>query len=166
MANKGKSDKSEKSKDQSVATNREAWRDYLISDATEAGIVLTGTEVKSLRQGRCNLKDSYARFEKGEIFLYNMHIPPYEQGNIYNHDPVRPRKLLLHKSQVLKFYGNLSRKGLTLIPLKIYFKHGIAKCEIALGKSKKAFDRRDDIKDREIKREIDRAVKSRNQRKP
>ena len=145
-----------------VAKNSEAFHDYHILEGMEAGIQLTGTEVKSLREGKCNLKDSFARFEKGEIFLYNMHIAPYSKGNIANHDPVRPRKLLLHKNQILRFYGRLSEKGLTLIPVKVYFKHGLAKCEIALGKAKKLFDRRDDIKKKVAQREMDRALKNRS----
>jgi len=144
-----------------VAKHSEAFRDYEIMESMEAGIRLTGTEVKSIREGRCNLKDSFARFEKGEIFLYNMHIAPYAQGNLANHDPLRPRKLLLHKRQILRFYGRLTEKGLTLIPIKVYFKHGLVKCEIALAKSKKQFDRRESIKKKELKRELDRAIKNR-----
>ena len=158
-----KPDKGKKPGDeiQQIARNHEAFRDYEILDSVEAGLVLTGTEVKSLRQGKCGLKDSHARLEKGALFLYNVHIPPYAQGNIYNHDPVRPRKLLLHKQQILRLFGRMSQKSLTLVPLKVYFKHGIAKCELALAKSKKVFDRRDDIKKKAVQREIDRAIKNR-----
>jgi len=144
-----------------IVSNRQARRDYTIFESIEAGMRLTGTEVKSLRHGRCNLKDSFARFEKGEIFLYNMHISHYEQGNIYNHDPLRPRKLLLHKNEIMRLYGRLTQRGLTLIPLKIYLKHGLFKCEIALAKTKKYFDHREDIKKKDAQREIDRALKDR-----
>ena len=147
-----------------IAKHSEAFRDYEILEAMEAGIKLTGTEVKSLRNGKCNLKDSYGRFDKGELFVYNIHIAPYAQGNIFNHEPTRARKLLLHKNQLQRFFGRMTQSGLALIPLKIYFKHGLAKCEIALAKSKKSYDHRTDIKKKEMKREIDRAVKSRNRR--
>jgi SsrA-binding protein len=148
-----------------VADNRKAFRDYHILESLEAGIVLTGTEVKSLREGRCNLQDSYARFEKGAIVLFNAHIAPYSAGNIANHEPLRPRKLLLRRNQILRFYGRLTEKGLTLIPLKIYFKHGLAKCEIALAIAKKIYDRREAIKKKEARREMERAVKNRNVRR-
>ena len=147
-----------------IARNHDAFRDYEILESMEAGIVLTGTEVKSLRAGKCGMKDSHARLEKGELWLYNLHIPPYAQGNIYNHDPVRKRKLLLHRQQVLRFFGRMSQKGLTMVPIKVYFKHGLVKCEVALAKTKKIFDRRDDIKKQSLKREIDRAIKNRNRR--
>ena len=144
-----------------VAKNSEAFRDYEILEAIEAGIRLTGTEVKSLRDGRSHLKDSHCRFEKGEVWLYNMHIAHYVQGNINNHETMRPRKLLLHKNQIQRFFGRMTQKGLTMVPLKVYFKHGLAKCEVALVKSKKVHDRRDDIKKKEVQREIDRELKNR-----
>jgi len=147
-----------------VAKNSEAFRDYEILESLEAGMRLTGTEVKALRDGRSHLKDSHARFEKGEVWLYNMHIAQYAQGNINNHETMRPRKLLLHKSQIQRFFGRMTQKGLTMVPLKVYFKHGLAKCEIALVKTKKIHDRREDIKKNEIRREIDRAMKGRRQR--
>lgn len=147
-----------------IAKHSEAFRDYEILEAMEAGIRLTGTEVKSLRNGKCNLKDSFGRFDKGELFVYNIHIAPYAQGNIFNHEATRPRKLLLHKNQIQRLFGRMTQAGLALIPLKIYFKHGLAKCEIALAKSKKVFDRRSDIKKKMVKREIDRAIKNRNRR--
>ena len=146
----------------SVATNRKARQNYEIFESFEAGMMLTGTEVKSLREGKCQLQDSFAMFEKGELVLRNMHIPPYGAGNIFNHDPIRPRKLLMHKHELLKVYGRLTQKGLTLVPLKVYIKHGIFKCEIALAKTKKGPDRREDIKKRIAAREIDRAMKERN----
>jgi SsrA-binding protein len=150
--------------DSLIASNRQAGRDYEIFESVEAGMQLTGTEVKSLRQRKCQLKDSFARFEKGEIFLYNMHIAQYEQGNVYNHDPLRVRKLLLRKNEIMRIYGRLSQKGQTLIPLKIYLKHGIFKCELALAKAKKRFDHRDDIKRRMAQREMSRAVKIHNKK--
>ncbi len=151
-----------KKSDSTVASNRQAHRDYHVFESIEAGIQLTGTEVKSLRAGKCQLKDSFARIDKGEMFLYGAHISPYAQGNIYNHEPVRPRKLLLHKKEILKFYGRLSEKGLTLIPLKIYLKHGIFKCQIALAQAKKHYDHRASIKKKIASREMDRAMKHRN----
>ena len=144
-----------------TASNRQAHRIYTFEESLEAGLQLKGTEVKSLREGKCNLKDGFARFDKGELILYNVHISPYEKGNIYNQDPTRSRKLLLHKKQLKRFYGLLTQKGRTIIPLKIYFKHGIAKCEIAVGKSKKQYDHRREIKKRIAQREVDRAIKYR-----
>ena len=142
-----------------VATNRQARFKYTILESFEAGIELKGTEVKSLRSGQANLKDGFARVENGEIFLYNMHIAPYEFGNIANVDTVRPRKLLLHRSQIKRLAVELSAKHLTLIPLKLYFKGGIVKLEIALAKGKKAFDKRQTIQRRESDRELRRAIK-------
>lgn len=147
-----------------IASNRKALADYHILEHLEVGIVLLGTEVKSLRDGKCSLKESYARFDKGQLFLYNAHIAAYPQGGYSNHEPTRPRKLLLHKNQMLRFFGRVAKERLTIVPLKIYFKHGLAKCEIALAKSKRSIDRRDDIKKRIVAREIDRAIKNRNQR--
>jgi len=125
-----------------IASNRKARHDYQIFECMEAGIQLTGTEVKSLRQGKCNLKDSFAFFQKNELFLQNMHIAEYAQGNINNHASTRPRKLLLHKRELLRIFGRLTQGNLTLIPLKLYWKHGLVKCEMALAKSNKQFDRR------------------------
>jgi len=147
-----------------VATNRQAHHYYFIMESLEAGLQLTGTEVKALRAGKCTLSDGYARFEAGELFLYNVHIGMYEQGNINNHEPTRPRKLLLHKQQLKRFYGLLTQKGLTILPLSVFFKHGIAKCDIGLAKSKKIHDRRDSIKKKMVRREIDRAVRSSQKR--
>ena len=137
-----------------VATNRKARYNYTILESMEAGIALKGTEVKSLRAGKASLNDSFARAEGSEILVYNMHIAPYEFGNIANVDSLRPRKLLLHKRQIVKLIGELSVKHLTLIPLKIYFKDGIAKVEIALAKGKRQYDKREAIKERETEREL------------
>ena len=135
-------------------SNRKARHDYQILDVYEAGMVLKGSEVKSLRQGKANLQDSYAALKRGEMWLYKMHISPFEQANQFNHDPTRERKLLLNKSELRKLIGKTTEKGLTLIPLKVYFKKGIAKVEIALAKGKKEYDRREDIKKRDVEREM------------
>jgi SsrA-binding protein len=142
-----------------VATNRRARHDYHILDVFEAGLVLTGTEVKSLRAGKASLADSYVGFERGEPYVYNMFINPYAQGNRYNHAEKRPRKLLLHRAEINRLLGQVSQKGFTLVPLRLYFKGSHAKIEIALAKGKKAFDKREDIKERETMREMDRAMK-------
>ena len=142
-----------------IATNRQARYNYTILESFEAGIELRGTEVKSLRGGQANLKESFARVENGELFLYNMHIAPYEFGNIANVDPIRPRKLLLHKNQIRRLIGDLSAKRLTLIPLKLYFKHGIAKVELAVAKGKKLYDKREAIRRRESERELRRIAR-------
>jgi len=145
-----------------VATNRKAYHDYFVEEKFEAGIVLRGTEVKSLREGRVNLQDSYASATGGELFLYHCHISPYSHGNIMNHDPLRARKLLLHKKEINKLLGRTQQKGLTLIPLRIYFsKRGQAKVELGLAKGKKQYDRRESIKAREAGREVERAIKER-----
>ena len=148
--------------DKVIATNRKAHHDYAILESLEAGIQLKGTEVKSLRTGKASLADSFARLEGDELFVYNMHIPPYEFGNIANVESKRPRKLLLHKKQIRRFSVELAQKSLTLIPLKLYFKDGIAKLEIALAKGKKIYDKRDAIKKRESDRELKRAVRDRS----
>ena len=148
--------------DKRVATNRQANHYYEILETREAGIVLTGTEVKSLRAGLCQISEGFARFDKGELFLYSVHIGPYEQGNIHNHLPTRPRKLLLHKNEIKRYFGLLTQKGLTMVPLSVYFKHGLVKCDIGIAKSKKLFDRRDDIKKRATDREVDREIKNRS----
>ena len=144
-----------------IAQNRKAYHDYFIEETYEAGIVLKGTEIKSIRAGRVNLKDSFARVENGEVFLYNMHISPYEQGNRYNHDPLRTRKLLLHRREINKLIGLTKEAGYALIPLKIYIKNGYAKIELALAKGKKKYDKREQLKKREAQREIERALKER-----
>jgi len=143
-----------------VTTNRKAYHDYFIEEKFEAGISLVGTEVKSLRNGRANLKDSYVIIKDGEAFLLNCHISPYSHGNIQNHEPTRTRKLLLHKKEIDKLWGNISQKGLTVIPLKIYFKRGKAKVEIGLAKGKRQYEKRESIKERESQREIERHMKT------
>lgn len=144
-----------------VAQNRRARHDYHIEETMEAGLVLTGTEIKSIRAGRVNLKDSFARIQNGEVFLYNMHISPYEQGNRYNHDPLRTRKLLLHRRQINKLIGLTKEKGYTLVPLKIYLKNGLAKLDLAIGKGKKLYDKRESMKKRDAEREAQRALRER-----
>ncbi|TYO94865.1 SsrA-binding protein SmpB [Desulfallas thermosapovorans] len=142
--------------------NRKARHEYHIDETYEAGIALSGTEIKSIRAGKANLQDSYARIENGELVLYNMHISPYEQGNRFNHEPKRPRKLLMHKREIMRLFGQTREKGLSLIPLKVYFKNGKwAKIELALARGKKKFDKREDIAARDAKREMDRAMKDR-----
>ncbi len=142
-----------------VAQNKKARHDYFIEQTMEAGIVLSGTEVKSIRQGKVNLKDSYAMIEGGEVILNGMHISPYEQGNIFNKDPLRDRKLLLHKSEINRLIGYTQQKGLSLVPLQLYFKRGIVKLELGIAKGKKLYDKRDDMAERDAKREIDRKMK-------
>jgi SsrA-binding protein len=145
-----------------VATNRKAFHDYFIEERYEAGIMLQGTEVKSLREGRVNLQDSYASVRGSEVYLHQCHISPYSHGNMMNHDPTRVRKLLLHKAEIHKLLGKTQQKGLTLIPLRIYFsKRGYAKIELGLAKGKKLYDRRETIKTREAGREVQRAIKER-----
>jgi SsrA-binding protein len=148
-----------------VATNRKAYHDYFIEEKLEVGVMLRGTEVKSLRDGRVNLQDSYASVDNGEVYLHHCHISPYSHGNIMNHDPLRARKLLLHRKEINKLIGKTQQKGLTLIPLRIYFsKKGMAKVELALAKGKKQYDRRETIKAREAGREVERAIKGRKER--
>ena len=144
-----------------IARNKRARHDYQIIDTWEAGIVLTGTEVKSLREGKANLTDSYGILNDGEIFLLNLHIPPYEQGNRFNHEPTRTRKLLMHRKEIRKLIGAVERQGLTLVPLEMYFKRGVAKVTLALGKGKKLHDKRADEKKREDQRDMARAVRAR-----
>lgn len=144
-----------------IAENRKARHDYFIHDTYEAGIALTGTEVKSLRRGRVNVKDSFCRLEGGEVWLETMHISPYEQGNRFNHDPLRTRKLLLHKYEILKLIGKVKEKGYTLIPLNLYFKKGRVKVTVALVTGKKLYDKRQASAEKEAKREMDRRLKER-----
>jgi SsrA-binding protein len=143
-----------------VCQNRKAFHDYHIDETVESGIALLGTEVKSLREGKANLKDGYVIIKGEEVFLLNCHISPYSHGNIMNHDPLRTRKLLLHKKEISRLAGKVIAKGYTLIPLKLYFKDSFAKVEIGLAKGKKLFEKRDTIKEREARREIERAMKS------
>ena len=142
--------------------NRKARHDYFIHETYEAGLELKGTEVKSLRVGKANLRDSYAQIVNGEIFIEHMHISPYEQGNIFNHDPLRRRKLLMHKKEILKLFGKTREKGFTLIPLKIYFKKGRAKMELALASGKHNYDKRAALAEKSAKRDIERAMKNRD----
>lgn len=144
-----------------ITENRKARHDYFIHDTYEAGIALTGTEVKSLRRGRVNVKDSFCRLEGGEVWLEAMHISPYEQGNRFNHDPLRTRKLLLHKYEILKLIGKVKEKGYTLIPLNLYFKKGRVKVTVALVTGKKLYDKRQASAEKEAKREMDRRLKER-----
>ena len=142
-----------------IAENRKARHDYIIEESFETGIVLTGTEVKSMRGGRINLKDSYAQIENGEIFLHGMHISPYEHGNIFNVDPLRPRKLLMHKRVIMRLFGKVKTDGLTLVPLKVYFERDKVKVELALVRGKKLYDKREAAAEKSAKREMDRAIK-------
>jgi len=144
-----------------ICQNKMARLNYSIDDTYEAGMALVGTEVKALRDGRANLKDSYALVQNGEVFLYNMHIGAYTYGNRANHEPLRARKLLLHKREIKRLYGKSQEKGLTLIPIKLYFKAGKVKVEIGVGKGKKLYDKREDIKKRDDLREVERGVRSR-----
>ena len=144
-----------------IARNKKARHDYHIEETYEAGIILKGTEIKSIREGKVNLKDSFAMVEDGEVFLYNMHISPYSHGNRENHDPERKRKLLLNKSEIRKLIGRAAMKGYTLVPLSIYIKRNLAKIELALARGKKVWDKREDIAKRTAEREIERAFKDR-----
>ncbi|ARK32009.1 SsrA-binding protein SmpB [Halalkalibacter krulwichiae] len=151
-----------KDKDRNVvAQNKRATHDYFIEETYEAGIVLKGTEIKSMRAGRMNLKDSFARIVNGEVYLHNAHISEYEQGNRYNHEPTRARKLLLHKKQINELIGQTQQKGYSLVPLKVYIKNGFAKVLIGLAKGKKNYDKRETLKRKDAKREVERAMKDR-----
>ena len=143
-----------------IAQHRQARHEYFVLESFEAGLSLAGTEVKSLREGRVNLKDSYCSIKDGEIFAYNMHISPYEKGNIFNRDPLRPKKLLMHKKEIMRLLGQVSQKGLALIPLSLYFKGGKVKMELGLCKGKKLYDKRDTDAKRQAARDIDRAMKN------
>ncbi len=143
-----------------VANNKKAYHDYFIEEKYEAGLVLHGTEVKSLRMGKCSIKEAFIRIENGEVFVYGMHISPYEKGNIFNKDPLRVKKLLLHKQQIRKLIGNSSEKGYTIVPLQVYFKEGRAKIEIGLAKGKKLYDKRQDIAKKDQKREAEKELKA------
>lgn len=142
-----------------IANNKKAYHDYFIEDTWEAGISLAGTEVKSLRMGKCSVKESYIRIEGGEAIIYGMHISPYEKGNIFNKDPLRPRKLLLHKQEINKISGKIAEKGCTLVPLKVYFKGSLVKVEVGLAKGKKLYDKRQDIAKKDMRREAERNFK-------
>ena len=142
-----------------IANNKKAFHDYFIEDTYEAGIALAGTEVKSLRSGKCSIKEAFVRVENGEVYVYGMHITPYEKGNIFNKDPLRPKKLMLHKYEINKLVGKLNEKGLTLVPLQVYFKGSLVKVEIGLARGKKLYDKRQDIAKRDMKRENEREFK-------
>ena len=148
-----------KSNDKMVANNKKAYHDYFILDKIETGIALHGTEVKSLRMGKCSIKESFIRIENGEVFIYGMHISPYEKGNIFNKDPLRVRKLLLHKSEINKLIGKTKEIGMAIVPLKVYFKGSLVKVEIGLAKGKKLYDKRQDIAKKDQKREAERDFK-------
>lgn len=150
-----------KSDSRIIADNRKARHDYFVIETYEAGVELFGTEVKSLRAGGCNLKDSYCEIDKGEMFALGVHISPYEQGNIFNRDPLRPKKLLLHKAEIMKLTGLVAREGYTLVPLSLYFKGSRVKMALGLCKGKKNYDKREDIAKRDADRDIERAMKER-----
>ena len=145
-----------------VANNKKAYHDYFIEEKYECGIVLHGTEVKSLRLGKCSIKESFIRIENGEVFAYGMHISPYEKGNIFNKDPMRVKKLLMHKQEIRKLIGKLTEQGYTLVPLQVYFKDGRAKVEIGLAKGKKLYDKREAIAKKDMRREQEREFKIKN----
>ena len=145
-----------------IANNKKAYHDYFILDTYETGIALHGTEVKSLRMGKCSVKESFIRVENGEVFIYGMHISPYEKGNIFNKDPLRPRKLLLHKAEINKMLGKTKEKGMAIVPLKVYFKGSLVKVEIGLARGKKLYDKRNDIAKKDQQREAQRDFKIRN----
>ena len=145
-----------------VANNKKAYHDYFIDDTYETGIALAGTEVKSIRMGKCSIKESFVKIEKGEVYIYGMHISPYEKGNIFNKDPLRVRKLLLHGYEINKLIGKIQQKGCTLVPLKVYFKGSLVKVEIGLARGKKLYDKRADIAKKDQKREAEKEFKIRN----
>ena len=152
----------EKKQEKLIANNKKAYHDYFILDTYEAGISLVGTEVKSLRMGKCSIKEAFIRIENGEVFIYGMNISPYEKGNLFNKDPLRVRKLLLHRSEIQKILGKTKEKGMAVVPLKVYFHGGLVKVEIGLAKGKKLYDKRDDIAKKDQKREAEREFKVRN----
>ena len=145
-----------------IANNKKAFHEYFIEVKYEAGVALAGTEVKSMRMGKCSIKESFIRIEKGEVFAYGMHISPYEKGNIFNKDPLRPKKLLLHKDEIRKIEGKIAQKGYTLVPLNVYFKGSLVKVEIGLAKGKKLYDKRQDIAKKDQRREAERKFKVQN----
>ena len=147
-----------------VANNKKAYHDYFVDEKYETGLVLHGTEVKSLRMGQCSIKEAFVRIENGEVWVYGMHVNPYEKGNIFNKEPMRPKKLLMHKSEINKLLGKVKEKGYTLMPLQVYFSNGKAKMEIGLCRGKKLYDKREDIAKRDQKREAERDFKIRNLR--
>lgn len=142
-----------------IANNKKAYHDYFIEDKYEAGISLAGTEVKSMRMGKCSLKESFIRIEKGEVYIYGMHVSPYEKGNIFNKDPLRVRKLLLHDYEINKINAKIMQKGYTIVPLQVYFKGSLVKVEIALARGKKLYDKREDAAKKDLRREVERDFK-------
>ena len=147
-----------------IANNKKAYHDFFVDDTYETGISLAGTEVKSLRMGKCSIKEAFVRIENGEVIIYGMHISPYEKGNIFNKDPLRPRKLLMHKYEINKLMGKIKEKGMTLVPLKVYFKGSLVKVEIGLARGKKLYDKRQDIAKKDQRREAEKEFKIRNLR--
>ena len=145
-----------------IANNKKVYHEYFLEEKYEAGIELHGTEVKSLRCGKCSIKESFVRIENEEVIIYQMHIPPYEKGNIFNRDPLRPKKLLMHKEEIRRLQGKIAEKGYTLVPVEVYFKGGRVKVEIALAKGKKLYDKRADIAKKDMRREAEREFKVRN----
>lgn len=145
-----------------IANNKKAYHDYFIEDKLECGVALHGTEVKSMRMGKCSIKEAFIRIENGEVYVYGMHVSPYEKGNIFNKDPLRVKKLLLHRQEINKLVGKIKEKGYTLVPLQVYFKSGKVKVEIGLAKGKKLYDKRDDIAKKDQRRETEREFKVKN----
>lgn len=145
-----------------IANNKKAYHDYFIEEKYEAGVSLHGTEVKSLRMGKCSVKESFIRIENGEVYVYGMHISPYEKGNIFNRDPLRPKKLLMHRAEIRKLQGKIAEKGYTLVPLQVYFKNSLVKVEIGLARGKKLYDKRQDIAKKDQRREAEREFKVKN----
>lgn len=145
-----------------IANNKKAYHEYFLEEKYEAGISLHGTEVKSLRMGKCSIKEAFVRIENGEVIIYRMHISPYEKGNIFNRDPLRPKKLLLHKEEIRKLQGKIAEKGYTIVPVEVYLKGSLVKVQIALAKGKKLYDKRADIAKKDMKREAEREFKVRN----
>ena len=147
-----------------IANNKKAYHDFFIDDTFEAGVSLHGTEVKSIRMGKCSIKEAFVRIENGEVFVYGMHISPYEKGNIFNKDPLRVKKLLMHRYEINKLMGKIKEKGFTLVPLKVYFKGSLVKVEIGLARGKKLYDKREDIAKKDQRREAEKEFKIRNLR--
>lgn len=145
-----------------IANNKKARHDYFLEETYEAGIALHGTEVKSLRMGKCSIKESFIRIENGEMMIYGMHVSPYEKGNIFNKDPMRPKKLLMHRAEIRKLQGKLAEQGYTLVPVQVYFKGGLVKVQVALAKGKKLYDKRQDIAKKDQRREVEREFKVKN----
>lgn len=145
-----------------IANNKKAYHDYFIEEKYEAGVSLHGTEVKSLRMGKCSIKESFIRIENGEVFVYGMHVSPYEKGNIFNRDPLRPKKLLMHRAEIRRLQSRIAEKGYTLVPLQVYFKNSLVKVEIGLARGKKLYDKRQDIAKKDQRREAERDFKVKN----